>query len=401
VQLRPRPEPADRAGVDAAPRHLERLDDLHRAQLRRARDAAARERRAQQLGRRDAGAQLGLDGREQVVHLRIARVLGERPDPHAARARDLAEVVAQQVDDHRELGEVLLAREQLLEQPRVVARVPAARARALDRPRAHAVAAAPEELLRRRRHHRRAGAVLEVGRERRRAQRAQPHEQLARVAREARRERLREVDLEHVAAADVLDDRRHGALVLRAREVRPQVRHAAHRRRLARRSGVVPLLAIRVCGHVHERQRHVVPDRARQRLDRVAQVVAEPADRAVPLVLVEERREPRERRAPLPGLDGQRAQGPREQRARAPAVRAQERERRSARRLEQRREGIGATRRSPREGTHQGRNGISGRARPRHRTDRTCPPPTNGCPYRAARRVRIMAMTPVSRARPS
>jgi hypothetical protein len=101
-------------------------------------------------------------GREQVVHVLERRVLGERPDLHGPDRGDLAEIVAQQVDDHREFGLVLLAGQQLGEQARVFGRVAAARPRALDRPRADLRPIAPQELLGRAAEHRRASPVLDV-----------------------------------------------------------------------------------------------------------------------------------------------------------------------------------------------------------------------------------------------
>ena len=62
------PEPADRAGVDAARLGLEVVDDLHRADLRRAGDRAAGEAGAGALGRASAVLEHAAHGRDQLVH---------------------------------------------------------------------------------------------------------------------------------------------------------------------------------------------------------------------------------------------------------------------------------------------------------------------------------------------
>ena len=61
----------------------------------------------------------GGDGGVEVVHLRERRLLRKGPHLDRAGARHLTQVVAEQVDDHRQLGLVLLAVEQLLQQRRV------------------------------------------------------------------------------------------------------------------------------------------------------------------------------------------------------------------------------------------------------------------------------------------
>jgi len=58
---------------------------------------------------------------------------------------------------------------------------------------------------------------------------AQPPEQPPRIARERARERLRQVGLEHVAGADVLDHRGDAAFVVGAVRVRALILVAEHR----------------------------------------------------------------------------------------------------------------------------------------------------------------------------
>src|SRR5690606_38764677 len=72
------------AAVQAAPGRLELVDDLHRADLRRARQGAGREGRAQHVDRTHAGLELALDVRDDVHHVRV--LLDRQPvgDAHAA-----------------------------------------------------------------------------------------------------------------------------------------------------------------------------------------------------------------------------------------------------------------------------------------------------------------------------
>ena len=134
---------ADGARIDPAPVPLELRDDLHRAHLRRARDGAGREARAQQLERRHSVAQLADDLRDEVRHVRVALGLHEALDAHRARHADAREVVAPEVDEHRVLGAVLLRREQ---RRRVAL---AGRDRAGDRVELGAAAGALDDRLRR------------------------------------------------------------------------------------------------------------------------------------------------------------------------------------------------------------------------------------------------------------
>ena len=181
-----RPERAHRR---AAADGLEPRDVVDRGDLRRARDRAARERRAQDLGEADAGPQPAFDGRDEMRHARelaLRHQLGPADRPDLAHAR---EIVALQVDDHHVLGGVL----------RVVD-VLADRARALDRHRPEPLAAAREEELRRGGDDR--PAVAEQRPRVQRRERRERSREPRRVALEARGEVLDEVDLVDVATRD-------------------------------------------------------------------------------------------------------------------------------------------------------------------------------------------------------
>ena len=226
-----RQEVADRARVDAAPVLLELRDDLHRAHLRRARDGAGREGRAQQLERRDPVAQLPDDLRDEMRHVRVALGLHEALDPHRPRHADAGEVVAPEVDEHRVLGAVLLRREQ----GRRVAF--AGRDRPGDRVQLGAAAGALDDRLRRAAHERDV-AELQEEEVRRRVDAPQRPVELDGRRRGRAGRALRDHDLEDVALADVLLRALDAAEVLVARRLaleRPARRRAAGQRR--RRAG--------------------------------------------------------------------------------------------------------------------------------------------------------------------
>ena len=97
---------AERAGVEVARAALQRGDVLHGDAFRRAGNRAAGIGGAQDGGVRDAGAQPGIDA---AGHLQDFAVLGDVEgvaDAHAVQARDFAEVIAQQINNHRVLGAV-------------------------------------------------------------------------------------------------------------------------------------------------------------------------------------------------------------------------------------------------------------------------------------------------------
>ncbi len=150
VQVAREVEVAHRAGVEAAPRGLELVDDLHGAHLRRARHGARGEARHQRVEPIAVLGQLALDHRHQVHHVRVALERHERRDPHGAVVAHAADVVAAQVHEHHVLGLLLLVALQLLGEPHVLFVRLAARPRARDRMRHGVPALDPHQHLRRR-----------------------------------------------------------------------------------------------------------------------------------------------------------------------------------------------------------------------------------------------------------
>ena len=87
-------QPADRAAVAAALDGLELVDDLHRAHLRRARQRARREDRAQRVHRADVPAQRARDVGDDVHDVRVGLHAHERVDLDGPVLADAAQVVA-------------------------------------------------------------------------------------------------------------------------------------------------------------------------------------------------------------------------------------------------------------------------------------------------------------------
>src|SRR5262249_40058508 len=138
----------------------------------------------------------------------------EALDSDRARARDAAEIVALEVDDHRQLGAVLRAQEELARGAEVLLGRRSARRSALDRPRARAVAVALDEELGRGGEQRaggeaaavRAGALVpgEEARVGPGVRRAQAPVEVDGIALHRAREAMREVRLVEVAGRDAL-----------------------------------------------------------------------------------------------------------------------------------------------------------------------------------------------------
>ena len=126
-------DPAERARVRAAAHGLEGFEDLHRPDLRRARDGPARKRRGHEVEGVVAVGQDAGDRRDEVLHRDRPLEPAQARDPDAARPTDAPEVVAQDVDDHHVLGAILGAGEQLAGERAVGGPVATARPRALDR----------------------------------------------------------------------------------------------------------------------------------------------------------------------------------------------------------------------------------------------------------------------------
>ena len=140
-------QPPDRAAVPAALDGLELVDDLHRADLGRARERARRQHRAQRVGRVDARAQRARDARDDVHDVRVRLDGHEGVDRDRPVLADAPEVVAPEVDEHDVLGALLLVGEQPLGDAGVLGRVGAARPRARDRPRRDVPAADGQQRL--------------------------------------------------------------------------------------------------------------------------------------------------------------------------------------------------------------------------------------------------------------
>src|SRR5919204_653579 len=105
---------ADGARIWTAAVGFELGDDLHRANLWRARDGAGWEAGAQQVEGRDVVAEGAGDLGNEMRDVREALGLDEAFDAHGARRADAREIVAPEVDEHHMLGAVLLRREQAL-----------------------------------------------------------------------------------------------------------------------------------------------------------------------------------------------------------------------------------------------------------------------------------------------
>src|SRR5689334_14901114 len=127
-------EIADGAGIDAPRLVLQLVDDLHRAQLRRAGHRTRWEAGPDRLGGRHLGTQPPPHARDELVH-RLVRL-----DPHqigyldTADFANAAEVVAHEVDDRDVLCSVLRIHGQRRRQPGILRRAGGATGGALDWP---------------------------------------------------------------------------------------------------------------------------------------------------------------------------------------------------------------------------------------------------------------------------
>ncbi len=128
-----RREMADGAAIDAARGFLQRLDDLHGADLGRAGDGAAGKQPLEDRGDVRAGLQLRRHGRDHGVQRRIGFDGEEIADRDAADLGNAAKIVAQQIDDHQILGAILDAVRQPVARGFVRLRIGAARRCALHR----------------------------------------------------------------------------------------------------------------------------------------------------------------------------------------------------------------------------------------------------------------------------
>jgi hypothetical protein len=148
VEIAGEVEIADGAGVDAAPGGLERRNDLHRPDLRRARDRARRETCRQRVEAVAVRGQPAFDDRHQVHDVRVAFQRHVLRHPHSAELGHAPDVVAAQVDQHHVLGALLLAGLQFLRQALIVLGVRPSRPGTGDRVGLHAPALDPHQHLR-------------------------------------------------------------------------------------------------------------------------------------------------------------------------------------------------------------------------------------------------------------
>ena len=248
---------ADGAAVQPALGRLELVDQLHRAHLRRARQRAGRERRAQHVVIRHAGLQLAFDRADDVLHVRV--LLDHQPVGHLHRAdfRDAAHVVAREIDQHHVLGDFLRVVEQFGREFRVAFRRVAARAGAGERAdRDDLVVAAlllAHEDFRRRAHHVEIAEIVVIH-IRRRVQRAQRAVQRQRVVAIRLRQALADLDLHQLAGRDVFLRLAHGGQIVFLLEFAERLgAHARrsdgrlHGRAQALLQFAQPLLRLRVC----------------------------------------------------------------------------------------------------------------------------------------------------------
>ncbi len=143
-------EVRDAAGVMAARRRFEFVDQLHGAQFGRAGHGAGRERRRKQVERVAIVAQFAGDVRDDVHHVAVALDAHQFVNADAAGAADFAEVVAREVDEHHVLRRLLWVGEEVAGLFGVFGGRLAARPRSGQRPDPRRRAVEPHEKLRRR-----------------------------------------------------------------------------------------------------------------------------------------------------------------------------------------------------------------------------------------------------------
>ncbi|CAB4727749.1 unannotated protein [freshwater metagenome] len=203
-------DPAEGTGVRPARRRLDRVDDLHGAQLGGSGHRAGREERAQRTDRVDVVAQPTPDGADQLVHGLVGLHLHQRRHGDRAGLADHGQVVAEQVDDHQVLGAVLRVDPEATAQLVVGPLVATARGGALDRLGLDAAVGAHQRVALRARAEQPPGrarhVVLQESGIRRGVELAQP--QVRRRGREVTGDDvpLGEVDLVAVAPAQLLLD---------------------------------------------------------------------------------------------------------------------------------------------------------------------------------------------------
>ena len=123
-------EVPDRPAVQAPALALGGRDQLHRPDLRRARERAGREDRPERVEGVEVRLQPALHVADEVQDVGVALHLHVLADRHRPGAGDPADVVAAEVHEHHVLGALLRVPLELLGEDRVLALVRAARPRA-------------------------------------------------------------------------------------------------------------------------------------------------------------------------------------------------------------------------------------------------------------------------------
>ena len=190
---------SDRSAVEPARRRLEFIDDLHRSDFRRASDRTRRKCRREQFKPIDLWREARADFRDTVMHsdMRFEDARGRHF--HRTDFRDAAEVVPHQVDDHREFGGVFVALKEF-------ARIGRGRARALDWSRDDgSIREDAKETLGAHRNELAVVGKIDRGAEPSVVRADRRLRKSTRAATEFRRKAARDVRLERIARADVLN----------------------------------------------------------------------------------------------------------------------------------------------------------------------------------------------------
>src|ERR1043166_7694552 len=119
-------------GVRPARHRLQLVDDLHRSDLWRARDAAPRETFCEGGQMSHAGSQSPFDRRDQMLHLRVTLEAHEFGHLHGPILADTPEVIAQEVGDHYQFGHFLGTGLEFVGELGVAGRIAGTRARSFD-----------------------------------------------------------------------------------------------------------------------------------------------------------------------------------------------------------------------------------------------------------------------------
>src|SRR4029077_10537476 len=113
-------------GIQAAPGRLELFDDLHRANLRCARDRARGKARHERVEPVAIVGELALNDRGQVHDMREPLETHELRDAYGSVFADAPDIVAPEIDEHDMLRPLLLVALELLGEAHVFLVVPPA-----------------------------------------------------------------------------------------------------------------------------------------------------------------------------------------------------------------------------------------------------------------------------------